>query len=251
MSGAANPAIPAGSGGARSLAVRAFPVALVILMIGIVLAGFWPYYAGLLRGGEAAHWLIHLHAAIFSGWMVLLLAQVVLVFRRRVATHRRLGRFGIAWGVLVLLLGAVISIVAPAMNVLAGRSTLDEAASFLLLPTVDMLLFAGFFAAAVVYRGRRDLHKRLMLLATIALLFAPAARFAFEAGPPAILLVWLLPLFLAMGHDLATRGRVERVYVIGLAVLLVAFARVGLMETEAWREVGRAMLQLALPQGSY
>jgi hypothetical protein len=37
------------------------------------------------------------------------------------------------------------------------------------------------------------------------------------------------------------------VYLVGLAVLLVAFARVGLMQTEAWRAIGRAILMALMP----
>jgi hypothetical protein len=248
MPATARTRLPTRTDGARALAVRGFYVALVTLMTGMVLAGFWPYYAGLARGTMQAHWLIHLHAAVFTGWMVLLLAQAMLVFRRRVGTHQRLGRIGIAYGALVLLLGAVIAIAAPAMSVVDGRSTPDEAAAFLILPAVDMLLFAGFFTAAIAYRKRRELHKRLILLATVALLFAPAARIAWEGGPLSILLVWLLPLWLAMGYDFAILRRVERVYFVGLAVFLVAFARIGLMETQAWLDIGRGILGLVLPE---
>jgi hypothetical protein len=250
MPAAANPPLPARRAGVPSLAARGFYIALIALMSGVVLLGFWPFYAGLVSGAAQVHWLIYVHAAVFSGWMALLLAQALLVFRRRVGTHQRLGRLGIAYGSLVLVLGVVISIAAPAMNVLAGRTSLDEAAAFLILPTVDMLLFAGFFAAAITYRRRKELHKRLILLATISLLFAPAARIGFAGGPLAILLIWLLPLFLAMGYDLATRRRVERVYFVGLAVFLVAVARIGLMETQAWRDIGRGILLLVLPEGT-
>jgi hypothetical protein len=41
---------------------------VVGLMSAIVLAGFWPYYSGLFRGGTTAHWIVHVHAATFSGW---------------------------------------------------------------------------------------------------------------------------------------------------------------------------------------
>lgn len=247
MSAAARPGMPAHAGGARSLADRGFLVALVALMIVIVLGGFWPFYAALAGGAASAHWIIYLHAAVFSGWMILLLAQAILVFGRRVLLHRALGRFGIAYGTLVLVLGLVVAFAAPAMNVLAGRSTLDEAAAFLILPFVDMLLFAGFFAAAIVSRMRKELHKRLILLATIALVFPAAARLAGEAGMAAVLFAWLLPLGLAMGYDLATRRSIAPVYFIGLAVFLLAFARIGLMESEAWLAIGRGILLWMLP----
>jgi hypothetical protein len=221
---------------------RGLYVGIVAVMTGIVLIGFWPFYSTLFRGGAGSHWVIHLHAAVFSGWMVLLFTQVTLVFQRRTRLHQRLGRFGILYGLLVLLLGVAVTFAASAQHVAAGRSTLDEMAAFLILPLGDMLLFGGFFAAGIALRRRKEVHKRLMVLATIALLFAPAARIAGDMGPVAILPIWLLPLGLAMAHDAVTRRRVERVYLLGLGLLLVAFARVFAMETEAWLGVGRRLL---------
>lgn len=208
---------PGDIGTTRHLIARGFSVALVLVMTGVVLAGFWPFYARLFTGGTGVHWVIHVHAAVFSGWMLLLLTQVGLIYRRRVSAHQRLGRLGIYYGLLVLLLGLVATFVAPVVHVQAGRWTLDEAAGFLILPLGDMLLFAGFFGAGIAYRRRKVLHSRLMLLATMALLFAPAARMANR--PVSILLVWLFPLALAMGYDAVTRRRVERVYIAGLTLL--------------------------------
>lgn len=226
---------------------RAFHLGLVMLMAVIVGAGFWPYYAALPTGGTDAPWVIHVHAAVFSGWILLLLTQVTLVYRRRVRTHQRVGIVGAWFGLIVLLLGLVVTVVAPVLSVTEGRATLDEAAGFLILPIGDMMLFAGFFAAGIAYRRRKELHKRLMILASVALIFPAAARFAFEAGFGAVLALWLAPLLLAIGHDALVLRRVERVYVVGLALMLVAFTRVMLMESEAWLVIGRRILGVFLP----
>jgi hypothetical protein len=61
-------------------ATRGFHVGLVLLLGGMVVAGFWPYYADVVRGRFESHWLIHLNAAVLSGWMVLLFTQVLLVY---------------------------------------------------------------------------------------------------------------------------------------------------------------------------
>jgi hypothetical protein len=246
MDGAAT-AFPLESRSSSGLVRRGFYTALVVVMTGIVLLGFWPFWAGLFTGGTGAHWIIYVHAAVFSGWMVLLFVQVILVARRRVAVHQRLGRAGIYYGFLVLFLGLIITFAAPAMNVASGRSTLDEAAGFLILPLGDMLLFGAFFGAGVAYRRRKELHKRLMLLATIALLFAPAARAGADTGMLAVLGIWLLPLALAMAWDAYTRRRVEPVYIVGSVVFLAAFARIGLMESELWLPIGRWLLSPFIP----
>jgi hypothetical protein len=229
--------------------IPGFHLGLAAAMTIIVLLGFWPFYSGLFTGAERAHPIIYVHAAVFSGWLVLLLAQTWLVFRRRAGAHRRLGRFGILYGTAILLSGIVTGFAAPALNVRNGTMTLDEAAGFLVLPIGDILLFGGFFIAGILARRQRESHRRLMILAAVALIFPGAARFAFDAGPLAILGLWLFPLVAAMVHDFWVEGRVHRLYWIGLAVLVVAFGRVGLMEAEAWLVIGRGILGIMLPAG--
>ena len=221
---------------------RRFYVAITLILMGIVVRGFWPSYFGpLLNGGVTRPGIIHLHGAVFSGWMVLLLAQVSLVATGRVRMHRRFGNVGIAYGTLVLGIGLVVSFVAPVLHVRAGEWTIDRAAGFMLLPLVDMVLFAGFFGAAIAYRRRPEIHKRLILAATVALAFAAVARMSFES-PVVFLLVWLSPLFAGMAVDVFTRRRVHPVYFISVAIMAAAFVRIFFMQSEGWLMIGRALL---------
>jgi hypothetical protein len=229
----------------RSRARRFYP-AMTLILIAIVVKGFWPSYFGpLLTGGVTRPWIIHLHGAIFSGWMVLLLAQVSLVSMGRVRMHRRVGNVGIAYGTLMLGIGLVVSFVAPVLHVHAGEWTVDRAAGFLLAPLGDMALFGGFFGAAIAYRRRPEIHKRLILVATVALAFAAVGRMSFESRV-VFLLVWLSPLFAAMAFDVFIRRRVHPVYLISLAVLTAAFVRIFFMQSPAWLTIGRALLGLFL-----
>ncbi len=221
---------------------RRFYVGITLILIAMVIRGFWPSYFGpLLSGGVTRPWIIHVHGAVFSGWMVLLLAQVSLIATGRVQLHRRLGNFGMVYGALVLGIGLVVSFAAPALHVRAGEWTVDRAAGFLLLPLVDMVLFAGFFGAAIAYRRRPEIHKRLILAATVALAFAAVARMAFES-PVVFLLVWLSPLVAAMAFDVFTRRRVHPVHFISVAVMAGAFVRIFFVESEGWLRVGRSLL---------
>ncbi|CAN5464168.1 hypothetical protein BH23ACI1_BH23ACI1_16540 [soil metagenome] len=49
-----------------------------------------------------------------------------------------------------------------------------------------------------------------------------------------------------MIHDGVTRRRLDRTYVIGLAILLLAVTRIGLMESEFWLPAGRAIIRAFL-----
>ena len=93
---------------ARGVRRRPFYIGVSLLMGLIAVVGFWPTYFGpLVLGTLAQPLLIHLHAIVITGWLVLFLTQVVLAATGRVAWHLRLGRIGIGYGVLVII-GVVV-----------------------------------------------------------------------------------------------------------------------------------------------
>jgi hypothetical protein len=74
---------------------KASAVWLGILWIGMI-AGFGldiPHY---LHKNPPVPAIVHVHAAVFTVWMLLLTAQVLLVVSDRVAVHRKLGVFMVA-----------------------------------------------------------------------------------------------------------------------------------------------------------
>lgn len=222
-------------------------LALTGLMYVLVLAGFWPYWRVAGASTPPRPWIIHFHAAVFTGWMVMLLAQVMLVRRRQVALHQRLGRIGIGYGVAVFMMGTVATIVAPAVHLSRQEWTLEQAAGFLIYPAGDMILFGTLFAAAVWYRRKSDIHKHFILLATVALMFAPAARLMGPYGVVALLAVWLSSVLIAMAADLRTARRIHVVYIAGTAWLLVGFTRVALEHNPTWIRLGGAFLETVTP----
>ena len=70
-------------------------MAVVILVS--VLVGFAPsyYLAGLFKA-PLPNLLVHIHGAVFSSWILLLIVQTSLVAADRVDVHRRLGLLGFA-----------------------------------------------------------------------------------------------------------------------------------------------------------
>ena len=222
-----------------------FYLGIAAFMSLMVLVGFWPTYFGhlLSSGIPDRPWVVHLHGLVFVGWMVLLIAQVILVATGRTQAHRRLGTFGIAYGFLVLAMGLVVSIAAPVLHFRSGEQTLDAAAGFLIIPLGDMVLFAGFLTAAVIYRRQPEIHKRLMLLATNALLFAAAGRLGNFISIPAATALWLSPVLLGIAYDKWAYQRVHRVYLLGLVILMIGFTRIFLTQSEAWLPIGRSIIQ--------
>ena len=219
-----------------------FYLGLTLFLIATVVTGFWPSYFGtLLSGGVARPLVMHVHGAIFTGWMLLLFLQVTLASSGRVALHRRVGKLGIWYGTAVWIMGVIATFAAPVIHMNKGEWTMDQAAGFLILPIGDMALFGGFFGAAMKYRNKPDIHKRLIIAATVALAFAAVAR--MNLAPLPFFLLWMTPMAAMAAFDFASTKKIHKVTVICAVVMAIAFARVALIESPGWIAVGRTLLK--------
>ncbi len=220
---------------------KRFYVGIAFLIVAIVLAGFAPSFIN-MAVGPPRPWFMHAHGAIYLAWLALLVCQAVLAARGKIALHRHIGNFGIAYGALVWIVGMIVTFAMPALHVRAGEWDMDRAATFLPIPLGDMVLFGGFFAAAVGYRRKPEIHKRLIFLACVAIMFAGAFRLSYVVSMPVQLPIWYSPLIAGMVYDRYKMGRVHRVYWMGAAIMAIALARIPFGETETWRRIGRALL---------
>lgn len=225
---------------------RKFYVALAALMTATVIIGFWPsYYGPLTQGTAQVSWILHFHGVVYIGWMGLFVLQTTLAARGRIRAHRSVGNIGIGYGVAVWLLGLLVSFAAPVMHVTAGEWTLDQAAAFLPIPLGDMVLFGGFLGAAIAYRQKPEIHKRFMLLATVALLFAAVFRLnaAGWLSFSGAIFLWFIPVILGMAYDGLTRGRVHAVYWIGIAAMGASLLKLPMGNTDLWLGVGGRIIE--------
>ena len=107
-----------------------------------------------------------------------------------------------------------------------------DALAELVHPLGDLLSFSVLVIAALVWRRRSDVHKRLMLLATVgSMMAAPLAHFfsyfpALRGGPPVILLPLAALYFSSAIYDRLAHGRIHPVSLwAGLSLLVWAMFR--------------------------
>lgn len=222
--------------------VRIAYFAITLLIFAIVAWGFWATYYARIGARPDLPPVVHVHAAVFSVWVLVLVGQAAAVAAGRVALHRRLGNAGMLYGALVLAVGLVVSVGAPALRVAAGQFPLDVGGLVVLYNLTDMLLFGAFFVLAFTNRNRRELHKRWIVAATAALCGAALGR-VVPGNTPQYLLLWLAPIVAMAGVDLATRRRVHSIAVVSGALLVAAFFKVPLFAAPVWRDVGAALLR--------
>ena len=157
-------------------------------MLVLAIGGFWPQYFAAVTGRAAApttqFWLIHVHAGLFVGWLLVYISQAALIMSGRARVHLKMGPWLAAYGFVIAAVGAY------AAGLLAHRrgvreNDFDAAASFVFFPLIDMVYFAGFLAAAVAYREIPHLHKRAMLLATFSIAVVGTATSSARPGSEA------------------------------------------------------------------
>jgi hypothetical protein len=226
---------------------RRFYIGISLLMGLFALTGFWATYFGpLVRGTLEQPLLIHVHATVFVGWLGLFLAQAALAATGHIAWHQKLGRLGIAYGFLLIAVGLTTTVLRSAGRVSAG----ENGARLLYVASLDMVLFSIFFGAAVALRRKPELHRRLMLVAATVLLVAAVGRMPFlRIGPLSVhlrLLVWSVPILLAIAYDFRNRRPFHPVYAWGLVALIVRIYSVPLSQTEAWAAVTQWVTALVL-----
>ena len=219
---------------------RGFHVGMALAIMAVAVVGFAErYYLKIHTGTLDLPALVHVHAAVFTSWLLLLLAQTTLVAARRVDLHRRLGLAGVGLAALVVVLGVAVSIHGARHGWNPGRA-FRTPLEFMIVPLWDIATFGGFVAAGLHHRRRPELHRRLMLLATVGgMLWAAVTRIpAVRGNLPAMLGVMALFALAGPVHDLATRGRVHPINAWGgLLVLASVPLRALIARTEAWHAV--------------
>ncbi|HEY2445176.1 MAG TPA: hypothetical protein VGI20_05495 [Rhizomicrobium sp.] len=162
----------------------------------IVFAGFARsyYLRPLFKPTSLSLWL-DLHGLLMTSWFALFLVQVVLVSASRRDIHRKLGTIGATLAPVITVVGAI-----TLFNAVARRTMPFNPKFVLLLLAFDglyLVAFAAFVLTAVWKRNRPDIHKRLMLLATLSLLPPALGRITgiFVRGEaPLVVLLSMLTL---------------------------------------------------------
>ena len=104
------------------------------------------------------------------------------------------------------------------------------------------IAFVILIGVGLVRRRNSPEHKRLMTLATAAIIGPALARWPFDfiqKGPPvALVLIYLLPPTLLIAYDLATLHRVNRATWFGLGMmLLVLISFLVLPASQRWQNI--------------
>lgn len=215
---------------------RLYRWAAVLLPVIVVLGFARTYYLkGLFDTPPLSGLLVHMHGIVMTLWVVLFIIQVWLASSRRVRLHQRLGMFGAGLAALVAIVGVATAISAAARGVTGGPPPLE----FLVIPLGDMVIFSILVATALYFRRRKDMHKRIMLLAALFLLTPAIARiplgFIEHGGPLVFFGLTDLTLIACAIYDTVINRRLHPVFLWGTLFIIASQPlRLMLAGTDAW-----------------
>lgn len=229
----------------RGRADNSFFSGMAFVILAIVFVGFARSYflAGIFRA-PLPSFLIHLHGAVFSSWILLFIAQTSLVTAGRTGWHRRLGVLGFCLACAMIVVGLLAS-----MQVLARPPALGESPrgprAFFAVPISDLLVFGTLVYFGLRERSNPAAHKRLMLIATIALLDAAFIRWPVhqEWWTLRLAQTCCYPLLLlVMCYDGWSMRKVHRATMLAsLLLVLCQQARAPIGRSRPWQSFARGV----------
>jgi hypothetical protein len=226
-----------------------FFTSMIVIMFGAVFFGFArSYYLAGVYSAPPLTPILHVHGAVFSLWMLVILAQTLLVSAKRVDLHRRLGVAGLVLAGLMFPLGVMAA--ADSVGRGINRPHPPDPLAFTVVPITSICLFAVLIALA--YRARKDspMHKRLVLLAMTSPIVAGIARWPFPwlfHNAEHATLVSFIFLAALVVYDLWSTHKLHRATLWGSLLLIVVEETRGMIgATETWHAFARWLQSLNL-----
>ena len=227
-------------------------------LLAIMFIGFHLFY---LQGSAypgrpltpAIRTIIITHGCLMTVWMLLAVAQPLLVATRNIRLHMKLGILGVVLATVVVVAGLHIGIesarVSPPEMRLFGLAPKE----FMAVPVLSILIFGLFVMIGVVNRRRPAVHRPMMLMASVSVIGAAFGRitllnelyagtwwevvfsaFLMQVILAALLLVVKCVLFRSFDRWLAT----------GVAAFTIACIGISLgAKTQLWDQVATFLLR--------
>jgi hypothetical protein len=153
----------------RFLVDRWFYIVMAICAIVTIFLGFAPSLINTAARKAPPSSLAIAHGLVSAAWLLIFLVQTTLVATRRIPVHSQLGTAAVFLAPVIIVLGYMTAITMARRGFDLSGDLHIEADPLLGMvnPLGDLVPFGILVAAGFLYRHQSDIHKRLMLLATV------------------------------------------------------------------------------------
>jgi len=216
-------------------------------MIGLfaVLIGFAKtFILPVSKGSFSAPTIVYIHGAFAFSWILLFIIQTSLINLKKYHTHIIIGTFGI-----LIAIGTAFTMLPVGMyaaNKELKQGLGETAISGILGVCTAAIMFLSIVIAALLNRKKPATHKRLMLLATIVVLWPAWFRFRhyFPSVPrPDIWFAVVLAdslIVISCIWDKIINGRVHPVFkYVGSLIILEHIFEVTFFDSPNWRVLSK------------
>ena len=226
-----------------------FYLACGLLGLAAALIGFsTTYLIPMARQSFSAPLIVHFHGLLCVTWLLLFIVQCMLVRHTGTRLHRRIGIIGLPIAIGILISGVMVG----RWTVTRDLSATGQTAISVILGTITTLTWFLFFVtAAIILRRKPDWHKRLMLLATVAVLWPAWFRWRhflpFVPRPDISLAIAVanLPLLIAAIRDWRRYGQIHAAWkFVAPAFVAEQTFEALVFDSAPWRAVAGAVYRL-------
>lgn len=225
---------------------------MLIGLLGVlaVLLGFLTtYITPTIKGTFQAPLIVHIHGALSFCWVILFFVQAMSIKFRSFRFHRTAGFCGLFLALAIVWSMLPVGLFQVRRDLSKGLG--DIAISQIIGVATTAIMFGVLVATGYLYRRRPKIHKRLLLLATIILLWPawfrfrhyfpsiqrPDIWFAVVLADSLIVLSWIV--------DKMTFGKIHPVLLYGgLFIIAEHIFEVLMFDTAPWRMWAKAIYSL-------
>jgi len=216
----------------------------VVGILAILIGFYTTYITPNLKGSFKAPVVVHIHGAFAFGWVLLFFIQTIAVRYRNFRLHKTLGYSG-----LFIALGIIATMLPTGMfqvkkDLMKGMG--ETAVSSIVGIVTTLIIFSILVGAGFVNRKKPKIHKRLLLLATIVLLWPAWFRFRhyFPSVPrPDIWFGVVLAdslIIISWIADKITYGKIHPVLLYGGLLIITEHAiEILTFDSGPWRQAGK------------
>jgi hypothetical protein len=222
-----------------------------LLSIGILLVLLWGFYRTYIvffPSFEGFEFVQHFHGVMMTLWMACLIAQPLLISRKKHRVHKLIGK--ISFVLAPLLMISIFGVSRMTFERNLSASTMEDAVAMISLSIPGLIIFAGLYGLAIANRPRTYYHMRYMI-GTALLMIGPGPGrvliLSFEIPPPigisitlaavSVLAVTLLVLDLIKKQD-------YKPFLIVTALMVLQSVLWEIRYTTLWQGIGEVVSKI-------
>ncbi len=196
--------------------------------------------------------LIVVHAVTMAAWILLFVIQSLLIVKGRRKLHMALGKIGALLAAGILVVGIKLGIEAARIMPPQMKIWNLSPRPFMAVPVVGVIVFGAFVAAGVWFRRRPEIHRPMMLMATLSAIPAAVSRIdviinlytgtIWETIFGPFFATIVLTALLLIIKSLLSRS-LDRWFAVAFVLMTAAFAGImQLANTGLWDQIATGLL---------